>query len=124
MPVTIMIVDDSPTMLMSLEGVLTKQGFGVVKAASGEQALATLTAGTKPALLITDLNMGAMNGIELIRKARQLPGFRFVPMLMLTTESQQDKRAEAKAAGATGWLVKPVAPDALLGVIKQVVPGS
>ena len=124
MSITIMIVDDSPTMLMSLEGVLTRQGFGVVKATSGEQALAVLKGGTKPALLITDLNMGAMDGIQLIREARRLPGFQFLPMLMLTTESQQAKRQEAKSAGATGWLVKPVQPDALLGVIKQVVPGS
>lgn len=124
MPLTIMIVDDSPTMLMSLEGMLSKNGYGVVKATSGEQAFATLKGGTKPGLLITDLNMGAMDGIELIRQARKLPGFQFLPMLMLTTESQQAKRAEAKAAGATGWLVKPVQPDALIGVIKQVVPGS
>lgn len=124
MSMTIMIVDDSATMLMSLEGVLIRQGFGIVKASSGEQALATLKGGSKPNLLITDLNMGAMDGIQLIREARRLPGFQFVPMLMLTTESQQEKRLEAKAAGATGWLVKPVQPDALLGVIRQVVPGA
>lgn len=121
---TIMIVDDSPTMLMSLEGVLSKSGFAVAKAGSGEEAYKLLQGGLKPSLVITDLNMGAMNGIELIRSVRGLPGFRFTPMLMLTTESQQDKRAEAKSAGATGWLVKPVEPDALIGVIKQVVPGA
>jgi two-component system chemotaxis response regulator CheY len=120
---TIMIVDDSPTMLMSLEGMLSKGGFSVTKANSGEQAFELLKGGHKPALIITDLNMGDMNGITLIRSVRKLPGYQFVPMLMLTTESQQEKRAEAKAAGATGWLVKPVQPDALMGVIKQVVPG-
>ncbi|AYO86171.1 response regulator [Methylobacterium brachiatum] len=119
-----MIVDDSPTMLMSIEGILSKAGLGVVKAASGEEAVTTLQGGTKPNLLITDLNMGAMNGIELIRRVRKLPGLQFIPILMLTTESQQDKRNEAKSAGATGWIVKPVDPDALLKVIRQLVPGA
>ncbi|CAA2156635.1 MULTISPECIES: response regulator [Methylobacterium] len=124
MATTIMIVDDSPTMLMSIEGILSKAGLGVVKAASGEEAVTTLQGGTKPNLLITDLNMGAMNGIELIRRVRKLPGLQFIPILMLTTESQQDKRNEAKSAGATGWIVKPVDPDALLKVIRQLVPGA
>ena len=121
---TIMIVDDSPTMLMSIEGILTKAGLGVVKAVSGEQAVEVLQAGTKPNLLITDLNMGAMNGIDLIRRVRKIPGLQFIPILMLTTESQQDKRNEAKSAGATGWIVKPVDPDSLLKVIRQLVPGA
>ena len=124
MATTIMIVDDSPTMLMSIEGILSKAGLGVVKAASGEEAVTTLQGGTKPNLLITDLNMGAMNGIELIRRVRKLPGLQFIPILMLTTESQQDKRNEAKSASATGWIVKPVDPDALLKVIRQLVPGA
>ncbi|KQO51249.1 MULTISPECIES: response regulator [unclassified Methylobacterium] len=124
MAATIMIVDDSPTMLMSIEGILTKAGLGVVKAANGEQALETLKTGTKPSLVITDLNMGAMDGIELIRRVRKLPGLQFTPILMLTTESQQDKRNEAKSAGATGWIVKPVDATALIKVIRQLVPGA
>jgi two-component system, chemotaxis family, chemotaxis protein CheY len=83
-----------------------------------------LKGGLKPDLLITDFHMGAMNGIELVREVRKMPSVRFIPVLMVTTESQQQKRAEAKAAGATGWLVKPVQPDALLQVIKQVLPGG
>ena len=121
---TILLVDDSPTMLMSLEGILTKAGFSVKKSPNAEAALELLKAGTKPDLMITDLHMGAMNGIDLIKAVRKLSAYRFMPILMLTTESQQDKRAEAKAAGATGWLVKPVKPDELLPIIKQVVPGS
>ena len=124
MAATIMIVDDSPTMLMSIEGILTKAGLGVVKASSGEQAYEALKSGPKPAMLITDLNMGAMDGIELIRRARKLSGFQFMPILMLTTESQQDKRNEAKSAGATGWIVKPVDATALLKVVRQLVPGA
>jgi len=119
----IFLVDDSTTMLMSLEGILKKSGFEVSKASSGQQALAQLGQ-KKPDLLITDLNMPGMDGITLIAEVRKLPGMRFMPILMLTTESQQSKRQEAKSAGATGWLVKPVKPDELLAVIKKVVPGA
>ena len=71
---------------------------------------------------ITDLNMGAMNGIELIKEARKIPALRFVPILMLTTESQTARRQEAKAAGASGWLVKPVDGAALMQVLSQLLP--
>ncbi len=121
---TIFIVDDSTTILMSMHDILAKAGFKVEQANNGEAALAKLQGGLKPALMITDLNMPGMNGIELIGAARKLPGMRFTPILMLTTESQQHMREQGKAAGATGWLVKPVAPDQLLGVIKQVLPGG
>lgn len=120
---TIFVVDDSATMLMSLESVLTKAGFQAETATNGEEALAKLKAGLQADLVITDFNMPGINGIDLIKAIRQLPGYRFKPLLMLTTESQQERRTEAKAAGATGWLVKPVPPDQLLGVIKQVLPG-
>ena len=119
----VMIIDDSPTLLASMEGVLTRLGHTVEKAASAEAALERLKGGVKPRLIITDLNMDGMNGIELIRQAKTIPACRFTPMLMLTTESQQAKRDEAKAAGAAGWLVKPVAPDALAQVVKQLIPG-
>ena len=121
---TIFLADDSATMLMSLSEILQKAGFKVVTAVDGWEALNQFKAGTKPDLLITDLNMPGLNGIELIRETRKLPTFRFMPILMLTTESQQAKRQEAKAAGATGWLVKPVAGKDLLAIIKQVLPGT
>jgi len=120
----IFLADDSATMLMSLSEILQKAGFKVVTAVDGWDALNQFKAGTKPDLLITDLNMPGLNGIELIRETRKLAAFRFVPILMLTTESQQAKRQEGKAAGATGWLVKPVAGKDLLAVIKQVLPGT
>jgi len=119
-----LIVDDSPTILMSMRGMLERAGHAVSNAASGEEAAALLKGGYKPDLVITDYHMGAMNGIDLVREIRKLAGLRFIPVLMVTTESQQAKRVEAKAAGATGWLVKPVQPEALLQVIKQVVPGA
>jgi two-component system chemotaxis response regulator CheY len=121
---TIMLVDDSATMLMSMEALLKKALFATQTAANAESALSLLKAGAKPNLIITDLNMGAMNGIDLIREARKIPALRFVPILMLTTESQAAKRQEAKAAGASGWLVKPVDGPALLQVLGQLLPGG
>lgn len=119
----ILLVDYSPTLLMSMSSVIERNGYGVVKEASGEEGLAKLRAGSF-ALVITDYNMPGINGVEMIREARRLLGARFTPMLLLTTESEQKKRDDAKAAGATGWLVKPVAADKLIQVIKQVVPGA
>ncbi len=120
---TIFLVDDSTTMLMSLEGVLKRHNFNIEKATSGDEALKKVPL-VKPDLVITDLNMPGMDGITLIKELKKLPAMRFKPILMLTTESQASKRSEAKAAGAVGWLVKPVKPDDLVAVIKQVVPGA
>lgn len=121
----ILLVDDSATMLMSLKNTLQISGFKVDTAGDGQAALDALKAGIargkKPDLIITDINMPRMDGIGLIKEARQL--LRFTPILALTTESQQAKRDEAKRAGATGWLVKPVGGNELVGVIRQVVPG-
>ncbi len=124
MPSTVFIVDDSMTILMSLEAILRKGGFVVAKAATGEEAVAKLQAGLKPNLVITDIHMPGMNGIELIRKIRTMPGIQFVPILVVTTESQQAKRDEARAAKATGWLVKPVKPDDMMKVVKQILPNG
>jgi two-component system chemotaxis response regulator CheY len=121
---TIMIVDDSSTMLMSLRNSLEIAGFKVLEANDGSVALKTLQGGAKPDLIITDINMPIMGGIEFIGKARALPGLRFIPILALTTESQQGKRDEAKKLGATGWLLKPVSGTDLNKIIKQVLPGA
>ncbi|MFG6467002.1 response regulator [Pelomonas baiyunensis] len=118
---TILIVDDSATMLMSLRNSLTISGLTVETATDGSLALEKLKAGLKPALIITDINMPKMDGLGLIQEARKL--LRFTPILALTTESQQGKRDEAKRQGATGWLVKPVGGNELLQVIRQVIPG-
>lgn len=120
----ILIVDDSPTMLMSLQGMLSRSGLAVEQARSGEEAIERLKGGLKPAMVITDFNMGAMNGIEVVRQVRKLPGMQFIPVVVLTTESQRDKRDAARGAGATGWLVKPVEADALLKLVRQLVPGT
>ncbi len=120
----IFLVDDSGTILMSMSGILQGAGFEVETAGDGEEALKKLNAGAKPDLIITDLNMPKMNGMELIAEVKSQSGFRFTPVLVLTTESQQDKRDEAKRLGATGWLVKPVDAEQLLQVVRQVVPGA
>jgi two-component system chemotaxis response regulator CheY len=119
-----MIVDDSQTMLMSMEGILSRAGLDVSKASNAEEALIALKDGhDRPDIIITDLNMNAMNGIQLIREIRKLPGCQFMPILMLTTESQQAKRDEAKSAGATGWMVKPVEAQSMVQIVRQLVPG-
>jgi len=120
---TVFLVDDSTTMLMSLEGILKRNNIKVVTATSGAEALTKIPTAA-PDLIITDLNMPGMDGITLIKEIKKMPAMRFKPVLMLTTESQGTKRDEAKAAGATGWLVKPVKPEELMAVIKQVVPGA
>jgi two-component system chemotaxis response regulator CheY len=119
---TVLLVDDSRTILMSISAVLTKSGYTVETAPDGTDALAKVKAGLRPAVILTDLNMPKMDGITFIREARKVPGVRFTPILMLTTESQQTKRAEAKTAGASGWIVKPVQPKDLLAVLTQVLP--
>jgi two-component system chemotaxis response regulator CheY len=121
---TILIVDDSATMILSVKSTLEMNGFSVETASDGVQALGKLKSGIKPDLIITDVNMPNMDGLELIRNVKTLPGFRFTPILTLTTESQAAKRDQAKQLGATGWLVKPVSGPDLIKVIKQVLPGA
>jgi len=119
---TIFLVDDSATMLMSLKATLEIAGFKVETAGDGEQALAKIKGGFKPDLIVTDINMPKMDGVELIRQVRKV--LRFTPILTLTTESQQAKRDEAKKLGASGWMVKPVSGTDLVKVIRQVLPGA
>lgn len=121
---TILVVDDSPTMTMSVKSSLEMHGFAVETAAGGEAALNKLQGGLRPHLIITDINMPKMDGLELIRRVKAMPGFRFTPILTLTTESDSNKRDEGKRLGATGWLVKPILSQDLLKVVKQVVPGA
>ena len=119
----ILIVDDSPTVLMSMENLLGRFGHRAIKAASAEEALGK-AASAAAKLVITDYHMPGKNGVDLIRALRGNSQYRFTPMLVLTTESQKEKRDEAKAAGATGWLVKPVDPKQLEGALKQLLPGG
>ncbi|MFZ4539047.1 response regulator [Propionivibrio sp.] len=119
---SIFIIDDSLTMVMSVKHTLEMAGYKVETAKDGLEALNRLKEGLKPDLIITDINMPNMGGMEFIKNARTI--LRFTPILTLTTESQGAKRDEAKQLGATGWLVKPVAGPDLLKVVKQVLPGA
>lgn len=120
---TILVIDDSVTMVMSLKTTLSLNGFLAETAGNGEEALEKLNKGLRPDLIITDINMPLMGGIELIRNVRAIPGLKFIPILTLTTESDATKRSEAKVAGATGWIVKPVSGNDLVGVMRKVLPG-
>jgi len=124
MAMTILVVDDSVTMVLSLKTTLAMSGFVVETAGNGQEALKRLQSGVKPNLIITDINMPVMGGMELIKNVRAMAAFRFVPILTLTTESEASKRDEGKRAGATGWLVKPVSGNDLISVIKKVLPGA
>ncbi len=124
MAMTVLVVDDSATMVLSLKATLTMNGYAVETAGNGREALDKLKAGVKPNLILTDINMPVMGGMELIGKVRSMPGLKFVPILTLTTESESAKRDEGKRAGATGWLVKPVSGNDLVAVIRKVLPGA
>jgi two-component system, chemotaxis family, chemotaxis protein CheY len=124
MAMTILVVDDSVTMVMSLKTTLSINGFHAETAGNGQEALEKLQAGCKPDLILTDINMPVMTGMELIRSVRAMPGLRFIPILTLTTESELAKKNEGRAAGATGWLVKPVSGNDLVAVIRKVLPGA
>lgn len=118
---TALIVDDSPSMREMIAFTLKGAGFNVLQGGNGEEGLARLDAGSAE-IVITDLNMPVMDGITFIQKVRTRPKYKFTPILMLTTESQEAKKQAAKAAGATGWLVKPFNPEQLLKVVSKVLP--
>lgn len=118
----VLVVDDSVTMRQMVSFTLTNAGFEVVEAGNGKEAVGKLTAGSKPNLVVTDLNMPEMDGITLIKQIRAMPTHKFTPILMLTTESSEDKKKDGQAAGATGWIVKPFNPDQMLKVIAKVLP--
>ncbi len=113
-------VDDSASIRQMVNFTLSGAGYEVIEAVDGQDALARLQ-GQRVELILTDLNMPNLNGIELIRCLRADPGFKFTPMVLLTTESQADKKQEGKAAGATGWIVKPFQPEQLLAVVKKLI---
>lgn len=117
---TIMSVDDSTSVRQMVSFTLKSAGYNVVEAKDGLDALGKLKEGPVN-MILTDLNMPNMDGIELIREVRADSSHKFIPIIMLTTESQADKKQEGKAAGATGWIVKPFKPEQLLAVVKKVL---
>jgi len=117
---TIMTVDDSPSMRMLLRAALTDLGYKVLDAEDGVQALERLE-GAEPDLLITDINMPRLDGFGLIEKVREQDRHRNLPILVLTTESSDEKKQRARSAGATGWIVKPFHPEKLAAAIRRVL---
>jgi two-component system chemotaxis response regulator CheY len=120
MAVKILAVDDSASMRQMVSFTLKGAGYEVEEAADGQQALSKAKGGNFN-LVISDVNMPVMDGITLIKELRALADYKFIPILMLTTESTSDKKQEGKSAGATGWIVKPFNPDQLLATVKKVV---
>jgi two-component system chemotaxis response regulator CheY len=119
---TILAVDDSATMLMTISMSLEKEGYVVKTAGNGVEALQVLNNGGKFNAIVTDVNMPEMDGITLTGEIRKLPAYKFVPIIVVTTESQLGKKEEGKKAGATGWIVKPFKPDQLIAVMRKVCP--
>jgi len=119
MTLNVLTVDDSKTMRDMVSFTLKGAGYSVVEAEDGQHALSTL-GGKAIDLVITDINMPNLDGIGLIKALREKPEFRSTPILILTTESNDEKKAEGRQAGATGWIVKPFEPEKLLKVVQKV----
>lgn len=119
-PRKILIVDDSVSIRAMMGEALRNSGFGVVEAEHGREALRRLKS-EHVDLIVTDLNMPVMDGISLIQSLRKEAATKLTPILMLTTEGTAAKKAQGKAAGATGWIMKPFDPDKLLAVVAKVL---
>jgi two-component system, chemotaxis family, chemotaxis protein CheY len=115
----VLTVDDSASVRQAVRITLTQAGYEVVEAVDGADALVKLQ-GTQVNVVLTDLNMPNLDGIGLIKAIRSQANHRFTPILMLTTESQEARKQEGKAVGATGWIVKPFTPEQLVSVLKRV----
>ncbi len=116
---TILVIDDSASLRQVVAMALQGAGYEVLQAGDGQAALALLD-GRKINMAVCDVNMPRMNGIEFVKAAKALPNYRFLPILMLTTESQEAKKEEGKAAGARAWMVKPFSPASLLNAVSKL----
>lgn len=117
---TIMVIDDSASLRQVVGIALKGAGYDVVEAMDGKDALSKLT-GQKINLVVCDVNMPNMDGITFVKEIKQLPNYKFTPVIMLTTESQESKKKEGQAAGAKAWVVKPFKPEVLLGAVAKLV---
>ena len=121
----IFVVDDSRTVRASVEYTLQKAGYTVKSAKDGKEGLSLLnellSQGEKPSMIITDINMPEMNGIDFLHNVKKDPKLKFIPVLVLTTESEEEMKMKGKEEGAAGWLVKPFNPDQLVGVVRKFV---
>ena len=117
---TIMIVDDSASLRQVVSIALKGAGYDVIQACDGKDALSKLD-GKKIHLIISDLNMPNMDGISFVKAAKQLPAYKFTPVIMLTTEAGDAKKAEGQAAGAKAWVVKPFQPAQMLAAVTKLI---
>ena len=117
----ILIVDDSASVRQMVTYTLSGAGYDVIEAVDGRNALEKLSGEPDVGMVVTDLSMPNLDGIALIRAVRGGTTHRFIPIVMLTTESLESKKQEGKAAGATGWIVKPFRPEQLIAVVKKVL---
>ena len=116
---TVMIVDDSASVRRVVGIALKGAGYAVIEGCDGRDALGKLT-GQKVHLIISDVNMPNMDGITFLKAVKQLPAYRFTPVIMLTTESEESKKREGQAAGAKAWVVKPFQPEQLVGAVQHL----
>jgi two-component system chemotaxis response regulator CheY len=121
----VLVVDDSVVLRASVKHVLGQAGYAVIEASDGQDGLATLTRlekeGSRPEMILTDVNMPKMDGLTFLSEVKKKPEWRFIPVLVLTTESQMDVKEKGRALGAVGWLVKPFKDDQLVGVVRKFV---
>lgn len=117
---TIMIVDDSASLRQVVAIALKGAGYDVIEGSDGKDALRKLV-GQKVHLIISDVNMPNMDGIAFLSAVKQMPAYKFTPVIMLTTESQESKKREGQAAGAKAWVLKPFKPDLLLTAVRKLI---
>lgn len=117
---TILTVDDSVSIRQMVNITLSQAGHDVIEAVDGRDGVAKLD-GSRIDMVITDLHMPKMDGIRLIKEIRSIEQYKYIPIIMLTTESHDEKKLEGRAAGATGWIVKPFLPEQLLAVVRKVL---
>lgn len=117
---TILFVEDSASVRQVMNSTLTREGYDVIIACDGQDAMSKLD-GTKIHLIISDVNMPNMDGLTFVKQAKQLPAYKFTPIIMLTTETQEEKMNEGKAAGVKAWIVKPFQPAQLLAAVSQLI---
>ena len=115
----VLLVEDEPNMARTLAKILERKGYDVATAGNGEEALRELAAGAF-AVIVTDLNMPVLDGIGFLKEIKKHPSYKFTPVIMLTTEAGEDKKAEGRAAGAKAWIVKPFQPQTMLDAVAKL----
>lgn len=118
---TILIIDDSTSLRQAVQIVLNGAGYDVVQAEHGKDALDKLASGTKPSLIVCDVNMPVLDGLGFVKELKSLPEHKFTPVIMLTTEAGEDKKLEGQMAGAKAWLVKPFRPEVMLKAVQKLI---